>query len=228
MAPLAADAQRQLLLQFAASAAHEIAGPIDQITSLVAFFVRRYRGTADEEADALLAMIEKGGARLEATASGLRKCLQVGTALTARTPVAMNAALESALAGLAPQIAECDADIRTEPLPVIEGDRALLVSLFHALLDNALKFRNPDERLAVTVSTLPAPDDQVIQVRDNGPGIDPQYSELVFAPFKKLNGHTYPGAGLGLTMARLVAELHGGRIWIEPSVNGTCVRFLLP
>ncbi len=54
---------------------------------------------------------------------------------------------------------------------------------------------------------------------------------MVFQPFKRLNGADYPGAGLGLSTAKLIADMHGGNIRIdripdgEQSPHGTCVRF---
>jgi signal transduction histidine kinase len=63
-------------------------------------------------------------------------------------------------------------------------------------------------------------------VSDNGIGIDRQHCDLVFEPFKKLNGHLYPGAGLGLTLARTIVVLHSGSIWIEPATPGVHVFFV--
>ena len=69
-----------------------------------------------------------------------------------------------------------------------------------------------------------------IEVADNGIGIEAQYSETVFLPFKRLNGAAYAGAGLGLATARLITGMHGGSIRIVPPTSakdsvGTHVQF---
>ncbi len=219
-----AEEKRQLLLKFASSTVHEVAGPIDQISSLVALFVRRYRGKLDDDADTLLSHIEAARLRLGNAGAGLRKYFQIITAEGGNVPIDMNAALNSAWVSLGKQIAGSAAELSAGSLPTVTGDRDLLTLLFQALLENALKFR----RLAVPPRVSVSAQSHVFQVGDNGIGIDGRYLDAVFEPFRKLNGHEYPGAGLGLTLARTIVELHDGRIWIEPGSPGTQVFFELP
>jgi len=220
---MAQDA-RQKLLQFASHAAHDLAGPVDQISSLVALFVHRYRGKVDHEAEALLTHIESARSRLDLTAAGLRKCFQVSTTEGGHAPVDLNGAWLAALVPLGKEIAQSGGEVRAGDLPVVEGNRELLILLFQVLVENALKFRRPD----VPPRVLASVNGPVLQVSDNGIGVDPQYREMVFEPFKKLNGHAYPGAGLGLTMARMIVEMHGGSIWLDSADEGTRVCFELP
>lgn len=222
------DDRPQRWLQFASVAAHDIVGPVDQILSLVALFVQRYRGKVDGEADALLALMERAQVRLGATAAGLRRCFQVSSGSCVKVRVDMNEALAGVREALKTQIAESRAEVRAETLPDVQGDRQLLALLLQTIIDNALKFCGAETRPKVVVWASQSSNGQVFQVKDNGIGIDPQFNEAVFEAFKKLNGHLYPGAGLGLTLARMIVELHGGRIWIEPVMGGTVVRFELP
>ena len=68
----------------------------------------------------------------------------------------------------------------------------------------------------------------VLFVRDNGPGIHPQYHEKVFRLFERLDPGTSEGTGVGLTLVKLVIEFHGGKIWIESSGRGSTMCFTLP
>jgi chemotaxis family two-component system sensor kinase Cph1 len=69
----------------------------------------------------------------------------------------------------------------------------------------------------------------VFSVQDNGLGFNPVYAERVFKPFERLNGRQYPGSGLGLTLARRIAEQHGGRVWAESQLGqGSTFWFTLP
>lgn len=216
------------ILQLASIAAHDVAGPIDQISSLAALLERRYRGKVDSEGDAMLTHIAAARARLGRTALGLRKCLQASTAEYRPVQVDMNAVLRAAATSLHQQLADNSAELSMEPLPTLMGDRDLLVLLVESLLDNALKFSQPGQPPRIVVTAESAPESHILQVRDHGIGIEARHLEDVFEPFRRLNGPAYPGAGFGLTVARMIVQLHGGKIWIEPADPGTSLRFELP
>jgi len=114
---------------------------------------------------------------------------------------------------------------------LVRGDAQLLSRLVQNLVGNALKF--------VPVATgkidigLNAREGRVrLTVRDNGPGIPPEYHEKVFDKFwqatARLQGHFY-SSGLGLTFCKMVVEAHGGRIGVESEVGaGSTFWFELP
>jgi signal transduction histidine kinase len=90
------------------------------------------------------------------------------------------------------------------------------------LLANAMKFSPPGGEVVVTGGPDAAGMVR-LAVEDDGPGIPPGERERVFDKFYqvgRLDGERPPGTGLGLTIARHLVELHGGRIWVEDARGG--------
>lgn len=229
MAEQPARDYQQRLLRFVSDALHDLVGPVDQVSSLVALFVRRYGGQLDDEAQNLLSHIESAGARLSSTAAALRSYFNVACLETRKTRVNSRTVVESAILALRQDHEVSQAEITLGELPDVDGDLNLLTALFQAVIQNSLKFRRAGIPPRVLVSAACSPRVCLFSINDNGIGIDPLYAEEVFIAFRKLNGHSYPGAGLGLTVARAIVEAHGGKIWIaETNGPGTTVKFEIP
>jgi two-component system sensor histidine kinase BaeS len=96
------------------------------------------------------------------------------------------------------------------------------------LVDNAVKYSSAGGRVHVRATT----DDGhvVIDVRDQGPGIAPEDQQLIFEKFGRSSGGTAkPGTGLGLFIARSIAEAHGGSLGVESVPDqGSVFRLELP
>jgi signal transduction histidine kinase len=105
------------------------------------------------------------------------------------------------------------------------GDFTNLVSVFHNLISNSLKYRRPDHASIIQIEAKQSsPIEWTIRVNDNGIGIAPKYHLQIFEPFKRLHGSEIPGTGIGLALCRRIVEAHGGRIWVE-SVPGHGATF---
>jgi light-regulated signal transduction histidine kinase (bacteriophytochrome) len=136
-----------------------------------------------------------------------------------------------AKANLAAGIEETGAEIEVVgDLPVVHGERSLLTLVFQNLIGNGIKFHG-DDTPRVRISAEPDDGFWRFTVADNGIGIDADYAERIFVIFQRLHPKdAYAGTGIGLAMCRKVVEHHGGRIWLEPSANGSgaTFRFTLP
>jgi signal transduction histidine kinase len=119
------------------------------------------------------------------------------------------------------------ADVATSPSVWADPDRVHQV--LTNLLANAIKFSPPGGDVSVMVR--PEPGGVVrVAVTDTGPGIPPGERERVFDKFYQVGrvGAERPsGTGLGLTIARHLVELHGGRIWVEEAPGGGATFILL-
>ena len=106
------------------------------------------------------------------------------------------------------------------------GDDTLLRQMVGNLLDNAIRHARPDGSVTATVTRDKSR--AVIRVLDDGPGIPAEQRERVFQRFVQLESNT-GGAGLGLSIARWIAEAHGGRLVLEAAdAGGACFIVTLP
>ena len=113
--------------------------------------------------------------------------------------------------------------------PPVWADPDRVHQVLTNLLANAIKFSPPGSQVAV--AACPDAGGLVrLAVEDSGPGIPPTERERVFDKFYQVGRaerERPPGTGLGLTIARHLVELHGGRIWVEDAPGGGAAFVLL-
>ena len=114
-------------------------------------------------------------------------------------------------------------------LPKIYGDRVRLGEVLENLLDNAAKYMGEQPNPHIEIGTRIDKCEQVIYVKDNGMGIEPQYLQKIFGLFEKLNSAS-EGTGIGLALINRIVEVHGGRIWAESEGlgKGSTFCFTIP
>jgi len=216
------------LTELSSRAGHDLVGPLNQAASLLALLIKRYRNQLDSDADQLLEYLQSASTRMEWVVDGVRKYLEIAGRSPRFEPVDLNASLASSLTLMEKAILESGAVIESESLPSVTADATHMATIFGILIGNAIKFRKADAAPRIRVSSRREGNIQTVSVEDNGIGIDPEFAETAFLPFGRLNGREYPGVGLGLAMAKLITEVHGGGIRIESMpAAGTRVQFSL-
>ncbi len=127
--------------------------------------------------------------------------------------------IDAALDAVRPAMAAKDIHIETiidTGLRLISGDPDRLQQVVWNILSNAAKFTPNGGHVAISVSQSTT--HVIIQVKDTGPGIEPQFLPHVFERFRQADGSTtrlHGGLGLGLAIVRHLVELHGGTIGVE-------------
>ena len=153
-----------------------------------------------------------------------------------RSDTDMNELIDSALEPLRPSALKREVDIRLDVqsgLPKIPSDPESLTTAVQAITKNAIDFNETRGSVDIKVSRNPDKNDEIaIKIRDSGTGIPPDDLPLVFDAFWQggniMTGKP-PGIGLGLTIAKRVAENHGGSLSIFSDAGaGTEVVFSLP
>lgn len=114
------------------------------------------------------------------------------------------------------------------PLPPVSGDRDLLFLLIHNLLDNALKFTAPGDKIELRAFEDGAR--VVVEVADTGAGIPEKDAQLVWNElYRGENARGVPGSGIGLALVRAIAERHNGEVFLRSRVGqGTVFTLRLP
>ena len=205
---------RQSLEEFSYLVAHDLGGPLRRIISFSQLLEEKCGPTLDAQGLHYLEIIAKNGQKAQARLAGLLQYSRLDAASMRYESVDCRQAVNRCLQKLASDIESREALIHVGPLPHIAGDGEQLELLFYCLISNALKFCN--DRPDIAIAARHESGSWIFSVRDCGIGIAPKDHEEIFAIFRQLHSDgEYPGAGMGLTLARRIAELHGGEIEVE-------------
>ncbi|GAA1307459.1 two-component sensor histidine kinase [Planotetraspora silvatica] len=222
----ALDRQRQMV----ADVSHDLRTPV---TAMRAEVEDALLAPDETSVTALGAAVMPRLDRLQAIAQNLVTITQLESGMAgAHEPVDLSELVAAELCSR-PPAKRIDTSI--DPGVVVLGDRSRLARLFTNLIDNAERHAQIALRVSVRQEPSASLDDPgfphgvaVMEVIDDGPGIDPDKRELVFQRFTRLDPPrttSAGGAGLGLTIARQIAEAGGGTLGIEDSLCGA--RFVL-
>jgi signal transduction histidine kinase len=209
--------------QIAARVAHDIRNPLSSIkmeTQLV-----RARTDLDPEAQESLSAVLHDIDQVESVIRDLLELARPGELRL--QPESVNDVVADALTQLGPQFRHRKISVDAQfgrDLPAALLDRNRLKQVFLNVLVNASEAMPTGGRISIT--TQRAESELVVEICDDGVGVDPATLSRVFDPFVS----TKPdGVGLGLVNAKSVVELHGGRIQLAPRVpRGTCACIWLP
>jgi signal transduction histidine kinase len=217
------------LEQFAYVASHDLQEPLRKVASFCQLLQRRYAGQMDARADQYIGFAVDGAERMQRLINDLLAFSRIGRLTSGFKRVDLDKVLPEVTSQLEARAGD-DAEITWDDLPVVEGEEPLLTTLFVNLIGNSLKFRRPDTPPVVRVSAARDGDEWTFNVRDNGIGIEAEFADKVFVIFQRLHPRdAYEGTGIGLAIVKKIVEYHGGRIWLDTTVEqGASIWFALP
>jgi len=221
---------------------HDLREPLRTINAFSELLHEITNGRLGAEGDEVVGEILSGTTRIRGLIDGVSAYSSALRApgSTAADTASLQSALNITLATLGDQI---DAEgatvtgVTVSTIEATEGDLKprvavsleRLMQLFENLIGNSLRFRSEAPPVIAVSARQQQPGQWIIQVSDNGIGIDPADCEAVFKPFMRVQGRQYGGAGLGLSACRKIVENHGGSIHIAPRPEGGAVcTFTLP
>ena len=191
--------------------------------------LRRALGDAEAKAEDLLALIEDllEVARIEETTLELDRQPLAPAALLAELVEEWHVRFQQEKAQVAIDV--------SDNCPVFEADKGLMKRVFSNLIQNAITHAGSGVSITLSAREYQEAGDAggvLFTVSDNGPGIPPEYHEVIFRKFERVKNPQLPRArnsGLGLAFCKLVVEAHGGRIWVQSSEGrGSHFHIALP
>ena len=207
---------------------HELRSPMAAVVGAARTLRERWSDLAVEQRDAFLALVAREGERLASLLTDVLDTSRVesGSLRYAFADVDMGAILREAVDAASAGQPEVRVVARVPgALPAVSGDPGRLRQVVTNLIDNAVKYSPPGG--AVEVSAGSQDGAVTVRVADSGPGIDPADQEVIFEKFgRATSAPSKPGTGLGLFLARSIAEAHGGSVTVT-SLPGRGATFTL-
>jgi PAS domain S-box-containing protein len=220
------EAQRQELARsnaelesFAYVASHDLKAPLGTINGYARLLESRYQDRLDAKAKKYINYIIEEAWRMQKQIDDLLEYSRIGREKKPFEVIDCNVVFKQAIANLQLVIRKHQAVIISQDLPQIMADPYQLLQLFQNLIDNAIKYRRNDPPVVV-VRAERQENGWLFCVKDNGIGIEPEYSQRIFKIFQRLHTQDeYPGTGIGLAICQKIVERHGGKIWVDSHPN---------
>jgi signal transduction histidine kinase len=217
-----------LRADFVSLVSHELRSPMAAVIGAARTLEERWRELTPEQRTAFLALIADETNRLAALIGDVLDTsrIEAGTFSYRFGDVDVAELVRDTVAGFALHQEEVTVLAHSDrQLPKIRGDRERLRQVLQNLLENAVKYSRAGEE--VGVRTWAENGRVLVAVEDAGPGIPREQHGLIFERFGRANvGLGKPGTGLGLFIARSIAEAHGGQLTVE-SAAGEGATFTL-
>lgn len=217
------------LEQFAYVASHDLQEPLRAVSGFVSLLHHRLKDMLDDKTKEYMDFTVDGVTRMQSLINGLLEYSRIDTRGKPPEKTDSGKVLEEALIGLKMSIKESGAKIIADKLPIVHIDPVQLSQLFQNLISNAIKFHG-DLLPEIHISASRLDKAWWFAVKDNGIGIEPQYTERIFLIFHRLHTRKkYTGTGIGLSLCKKIVERHGGKIWVESEPGqGSTFYFTIP
>jgi light-regulated signal transduction histidine kinase (bacteriophytochrome) len=207
---------------FSYSVSHDLRAPLRHITGFVELLNKRDLASLDEKSRHYLEVISSAARQMGVLIDDLLSFSRMGRAEMMKTRVDFSTLVEEVVDALQDEAKGREIAWEIAPLPVVEGDAAMLRQVMFNLIANALKFTRSRSQARIEIgAVIDHPDETLFYVRDNGVGFDMKYADKLFGLFQRLHSSDeFEGTGVGLANVQRIIRRHEGRIWAEGAVDG--------
>ena len=215
------------LQEFAHITAHDLKTPLRGIGILADWLVTDYADKFDEQGKEHVRLLAARAMQMSALIDSILEYSMIGREDIEKQQIDLNTVVPELIARVDPP-ADVEITIENE-LPAVVCERTHIVQMFQNLLSNAVKYMDKPKG-QVKVGCVGQDNFWKFSVADNGPGIDSKYFDKIFRIFQTLSPRDeVESTGIGLSVVKKIAELNGGKVWVESEVGkGSTFFFTLP
>ena len=227
------------LLQFNSFISHDLLEPIRKVMLFTDILRMENKDLLNKRSLEMIDRINNASDKMQR----LIQNLQYLATLDREQPlgsVNLREVLEEAVAKVKKKYPDERLTIQSDPLPVINGYETQLQELFYLLLDNSVKFKNPEKDLSISIGCTSVQQNSFrategnyryidflkIVYTDNGIGFENRYNEYIFQILKRIENKGN-GLGFGLAFCKKIVQNHGGRITAHSNGEGTGAIFTI-
>ncbi|MES2730211.1 MAG: HAMP domain-containing sensor histidine kinase [Bacteroidota bacterium] len=204
---------------FIYTASHDLKAPISNIEGLMSVLIKKLKvkGWEDDSTKRIAELINTSIERFKETIVDLTEVAKIGKDTQDNEGmVSLTEVINDVLLDLRGKIIDYGVEVEHWIAPEIDlfFNRKNLKSIMFNLIDNAIKYRSPNRQPIIAISLESTSGYQVLTIKDNGLGIDPNKKDKIFGLFKRLHMHV-DGTGVGLYIVKKIIENAGGKIEVE-------------
>ena len=219
---------------FSYSVSHDLRAPLRGMDGYVRMLQEDYASKLDADGNRMLGVVSSEAKRMGHLIDDLLAFSRLGRKGMEHTTVDIADLARTAFQSLtraARFVNEAPVPrLDVKPLPLANGDHAMLRQVFVNLLGNAIKFTRHKPAPVIEIGGESGVDATTYYVKDNGVGFDQKFSHKLFGVFQRLHSESqFEGTGVGLALVQRVIHRHEGKVWAEGKVGeGATFYFTLP
>lgn len=215
------------LKHFSYIASHDLQEPLRMITSFMELLNKNYGDKLEDTPKQYIKFAVDGAKMIQTQISDLLIYSKIETQKDEIKSFDLNKIVHNICNELSEEIKNKNITISYENLPNVNFGTKNIRLLFFHLIDNAIKFSEPNTE--IEIKAFHTNDNWLFTIKDNGIGIEDKYFDKIFLPFRRLHARQlYSGNGIGLSICKKILEKYNGEIWLESQLGrGTIFYFTI-
>ncbi len=214
---------------FTSMVSHDLKSPLVTIKGMVALINDEMAAKMPAELKEPISHIGRAILKLESLVASILEYARASDAEMRCEKVDLDEIVREVVEDLKPQIQNIQGNIQIScSMPEVIGDTLRLSQVITNVISNSIKYRSNDRALTIDISERASTRSTffTLAISDNGRGIPPDKSHLIFRPFYRYDSADIEGSGVGLACAKKFIEKFGGEIWVESDGSTETIIFI--